>query len=120
MSGALPQPLIDELLAMIVAENVARSEANAAEPYRHEVYAEHEARIDRLVAALADGDEWLDAAFSEALFDITYDGLAWARRVWSEMVAERAEDVRRARMTDDELCAEIEAALAGDPWAAGR
>jgi len=82
--------LTDALLVAIHAANLRRDEANAAEPYVHAAYAAVEARIDRLVAVLADGDEELADAFGQALFDITHDGLAHLRRVFADIVREQA------------------------------
>lgn len=94
--------MIVPLMACIVAENVARAKANAAEPYVHAVYADHEERIGRLVALIADGDDVLEERFYEALFDITYDGVHWAldtfRLMAREVEAEREEDARYAAM----------------------
>ncbi|ATN94065.1 hypothetical protein J4U01_gp093 [Mycobacterium phage Kumao] len=80
--------LIDALIEAIVAENIKRYEANAAQPYVHEVYQAHEDRIFRLVAALADGDDDLERLFNDALFDITFDGVDWARKVYRDLKAE--------------------------------
>jgi transposase len=93
------EALKEALLSTIHAENIARHEANAAEPYVHATYADHEQRIYRLVDALADGNEELAQRFNDALFDITFDGLAWMRKVWSDLRAEvgyrkAAQDIR--------------------------
>lgn len=80
--------LEDALIEALHGENLARDRANAAEPYVHAVYAEHEDRIHRLVDVIADGDERLASALFEALFDITHDGLPWMKKVIAELRAE--------------------------------
>jgi hypothetical protein len=85
LDTALPQALAEALIAAIHQENLARHEANAAEPYVHEVYAAHEDRLDRLVIALCDGNDRLADRFGDALFDITHDGLEWMRMVFNEL-----------------------------------
>jgi hypothetical protein len=104
MRQSLPQPLAAALIAVIHDENVARHRANAAEPYVHADYEHHESRIHRLVAALADGDEQLEDAFYEALFDITLDGPDWMRRTFYAIVAR----LRNLRLTElaESLCTE--------------
>jgi hypothetical protein len=83
--GRPTDSLTDALLAAIHAANLARSAANAAEPYVHADYAAHEQRIYRLVDALADGDQVLADRFNDALFDITHDGLAWMRQTYTRL-----------------------------------
>lgn len=75
-------------------ENLARADANAAEPYVHATYTVHEARIKRLVAVLADGDDDLYDLFYEALFDITLDGLVHMFETFTSIV--RDLDAQRA------------------------
>lgn len=90
--SAMPDALSDALLAAIHAENLARSAANAAEPYVHADYAVHEQRIYRLVDALADGDQVLADRFNDALFDITHDGLAWMRQTYARLARDVADE----------------------------
>jgi hypothetical protein len=90
----ISQLLKQELLTTIHDENLKRNTANAAEPYIHSVYADHEERIKRLVAALCDGDEELYCRYYEALFDMTLDGVIWQSNVFAQMVQELA-DTRR-------------------------
>lgn len=84
--------LIDPIMTLIVAENLARAKANAAEPYVHATYEVHADRIHRLVDVISDGDGELAARFYESLFDITYDGVDWARDVFNRHVADRVEE----------------------------
>jgi hypothetical protein len=84
----LAPALTGALLDAIHTANLARSAANAAEPYEHAVYEAEEQRIYRLVDALADGNEALGEAFNDALFDITHDGLDWMRRTFDELAKE--------------------------------
>ncbi|AFI25000.1 hypothetical protein [Mycobacterium phage SWU1] len=87
----MTEELVNHLFEAIVAENVKRATANMAEPYNHSVYKFHEDRIDRLVTTLADGNEALRDQFYEALFDITWDGVAWAKKVFAEISRDIAE-----------------------------
>jgi hypothetical protein len=89
--GALTPALVDALFEAINAENLARSAANAAQPYVHADYEAHEQRLYRLVAVLADGNEELEDAFNDALFDITHDGVAWMRKVFADIARDVAE-----------------------------
>ena len=84
----LDAALTASLIEAIVAENEARYAANAAEPYVHADHQVHEERLDRLVAAVADGDDELEHRFGEALFDIHGSGIAWAKRVFAEIEAD--------------------------------
>lgn len=83
--------LTNALFKTINAEVLARAEANAAEPYVHEVYEAHEARIKRMIAVLADGNDTLADMFFDALFDCTYDGLYWQRKVFKQIARKLAE-----------------------------
>jgi hypothetical protein len=96
LTPALQQALRDALLTTIHDENLKRHEANAAEPYVHSVYADHEERIKRLVTALCDGDEELYYRYYEALFDMTLDGVIWQSNVFAQMVHERTEEKSKA------------------------
>lgn len=100
----ISQLLKQELLTTIHDENLKRHEANAADPYVHGVYAEHEDRIYRLIEALCDGDDELARRYGEALFDMTYDGVIWQSNVFASMVQALAEERRR----DDECAVGID------------
>jgi hypothetical protein len=103
MSTSLPQPLTAALIAVIHDENMARHLANCRMPYQHATYEHHESRIHRLCAALADGDEQLEDAFYEALFDITYDGVSWMRDVFYNLRNDQLTELAEAACTDEQL-----------------
>ena len=84
----LPADLAVALIETIVAENIERHNANAAQPYVPEIYAAHEQRIYRLVAALADGNAALEDRFNDALFDMTFDGVTWVTEAFHRIKAE--------------------------------
>ena len=64
--------------------------ANAAEPYSHAAYQFASDRRDRLVAAVADGNDEIERRWADALFDIYFDGQAHAAKVFADIRAEVA------------------------------
>lgn len=102
MNTPFTSALTDALFEAINTANLARSAANAAEPYAHDDYEAQEKRLERLVAVLADGDDDLADAFSDALFDITHDGVAWARKVFDDIKRELEDDRSQAWLLDVE------------------
>ncbi|ABE67413.1 hypothetical protein PBI_CHE12_94 [Mycobacterium phage Che12] len=87
----MTEELINALFENIVAEHAKRYQANIAEPYNHSVYQFHADRIDRLIAALADGNEALRDGFYEALFDIYDEGVDWVKKVFADISRDIAE-----------------------------
>ena len=95
----MTENLTTGLITAAYDAQMACYDANAAEPYSHDVYAAADARRQRIVDMLADGDDQLAGKFGDALFDITHEGADSAVRAFNAIRAELL-DSRAAAVCD--------------------